>query len=187
MEGLLRSGIISHSRRPVAQPEPFGRAAWWPSRGCIEMKLIARNKKAFHDFEVLEKLEAGIVCQGTEVKSIREGRINLKESYAIVKRGELWLVDCHISPYTHGNIHNHDPIRRRKLLMHRREINRLHAKVAEKGMTLVPLSVYLNEKGRIKLELGVCKGKKTVDKRADEQERTEKREIQKILKEKGFR
>jgi SsrA-binding protein len=155
--------------------------------GWIEMKLIAKNKKAFHDFEVLEKLEAGIVCQGTEVKSIREGRINLKESYAIVKRGELWLVDCHVSPYTHGNIHNHDPIRRRKLLMHRREILRLHSKVAEKGMTLVPLAVYLNEKGRIKVELGVCKGKKTVDKRADEQERTEKREIQKILKEKGYR
>jgi SsrA-binding protein len=151
------------------------------------MKLIAKNKKAFHDFEVIEKLEAGLVCQGTEVKSIREGRINLKESYAIVKRGEIWLVDCHISPYSHGNIHNHEPVRRRKLLLHRQEIKRLAGKVAEKGMTLIPLAVYLNEKGRIKMELGVCKGKKTVDKRADEQERTQKREIQKILKEKGYR
>lgn len=151
------------------------------------MKLIARNKKAFHDFEIIEKLEAGLVCQGTEVKSIREGRINLKESYAAIRNGEAWLVDCHVSPYSHGNINNHEPLRRKKLLLHRQEIKRLIGKVAEKGMTLVPLAVFLNEKGRIKVELGVCKGKRTVDKRADEQERDQKREIQKILKEKGYR
>lgn len=144
-------------------------------------KLIARNKKAFFDFEVLEKLEAGIALQGTEVKSIREGKINLKESYARVKKGEIWLLQCHVSPYTHGNIHNHDPLRPRKLLLHGREIRRLIGKVQEKGMTLTVLSVYLKD-GRIKVELGLGRGKKSADKRATQQERTERREIEKHMK-----
>jgi len=153
----------------------------------LSIKIVARNKKAFHDFEILEKLEAGIACVGTEIKSIREGRVNLKESYAAVRNGEIWLVDCHISPYSHGNINNHDPLRRRKLLLHRREIKRLIGKVTEKGMTLIPLLFYFNQAGRVKVELGVCKGRKTVDKRRHEQERTEEREIQKELKQRGYR
>ncbi len=148
----------------------------------MTVKLIARNKKAFHDYEVVEKIEAGLALQGTEVKALREGRINLKDSHAKIRNGEMWLVECHISPYTHGNIHNHDPIRPRKLLLHGSEIRRLIGKVTEKGMTLIPLSVYFNPKGRVKVELGLCRGKKTVDKRRTEQERTEKREIEKIMK-----
>jgi len=151
----------------------------------MTVKLIARNKKAFHDYEVVEKIEAGLALQGTEVKALREGRINLKDSHAKIRNGEMWLVECHISPYTHGNIHNHDPIRPRKLLLHGSEIRRLIGKVTEKGMTLIPLSVYFNPKGRVKVELGLCRGKKTVDKRRTEQERTEKREIEKIMKNRG--
>ncbi|HNR38850.1 MAG TPA: SsrA-binding protein SmpB [Acidobacteriota bacterium] len=151
----------------------------------MTIKLIARNKKAFHDYEVVEKIEAGLALQGTEVKALREGRINLKDSHAKIRNGEMWLVECHISPYTHGNIHNHDPIRPRKLLLHGTEIRRLIGKVTEKGMTLIPLSVYFNPKGRVKVELGLCRGKKTVDKRRTEQERTEKREIEKIMKNRG--
>ncbi len=151
----------------------------------MTIKLIARNKKAFHDYEVVEKIAAGLALQGTEVKALREGRINLKDSHAKIRNGEMWLVECHISPYTHGNIHNHDPIRPRKLLLHGTEIRRLIGKVTEKGMTLIPLSVYFNPKGRVKVELGLCRGKKTVDKRRTEQERTEKREIEKIMKNRG--
>ncbi|HPB28565.1 MAG TPA: SsrA-binding protein SmpB [Acidobacteriota bacterium] len=151
----------------------------------MTVKLIARNKKAFHDYEVVEKIEAGLALQGTEVKALREGRINLKDSHAKIRNGEMWLVECHISPYTHGNIHNHDPVRPRKLLLHGSEIRRLIGKVTEKGMTLIPLSVYFNPKGRVKVELGLCRGKKTVDKRRTEQERTEKREIEKIMKNRG--
>ena len=151
----------------------------------MTIKLIARNKKAFHDYEVVEKIEAGLALQGTEVKALREGRINLKDSHAKIRNGEMWLVECHISPYTHGNIHNHDPVRPRKLLLHGSEIRRLIGKVTEKGMTLIPLSVYFNPKGRVKVELGLCRGKKTVDKRRTEQERTEKREIEKIMKNRG--
>lgn len=151
----------------------------------MTVKLIARNKKAFHDYEIVEKIEAGLALQGTEVKALREGRINLKDSHAKIRNGEMWLVECHISPYTHGNIHNHDPIRPRKLLLHGSEIRRLIGKVTEKGMTLIPLSVYFNPKGRVKVELGLCRGKKTVDKRRTEQERTEKREIEKIMKNRG--
>ena len=151
----------------------------------MTVKLIARNKKAFHDYEVVEKIEAGLALQGTEVKALREGRINLKDSHAKIRNGEMWLVECHISPYTHGNIHNHDPVRPRTLLLHGTEIRRLIGKVTEKGMTLIPLSVYFNPKGRVKVELGLCRGKKTVDKRRTEQERTEKREIEKIMKNRG--
>lgn len=147
----------------------------------MEEKLIAKNKKAFHEFEIFERFEAGIVLQGTEVKSIREGRINLKESYARLRNGEVWLMQCHVNPYTHGNLFNHDPVRPRKLLLHRSEIRRLIGKVREKGMTLVPLAVTLR-KGLVKVEIGLCRGKTTVDKRADEQEKTQKREIQKLLK-----
>src|SRR5512139_2404164 len=112
-------------------------------------KVLATNKKAFHDYFILEKLEAGIVLLGTEVKAIREGRLNLKDSYAAVQGGEAFLFNCHISPYSHGNRENHDPTRTRKLLLHEREIRKLIGKTQEKGLTLVPLRVYL-KRGKVK-------------------------------------
>ena len=130
-------------------------------------KLFATNKKAFHDYFILEKLEAGIVLVGTEVKSIREARINLKDSYAMIKQGEAFLLNCHISPYSHGNRQNHDPTRTRKLLLHQKETRKMIGKTQEKGLTLVPLRVYLR-RGRIKVELGVARGKKLHDKRETE-------------------
>ncbi len=130
-------------------------------------KLFATNKKAFHDYFILDKLEAGIVLVGTEVKSIREARINLKDSYAMIKQGEAFLLNCHISPYSHGNRQNHDPTRTRKLLLHEKEIRKLIGKTQEKGLTLVPLRVYLR-RGKIKVELGVARGKKLHDKRETE-------------------
>ena len=130
-------------------------------------KLFATNKKAFHDYFILEKLEAGIVLLGTEVKSIREARINLKDSYAMIKQGEAFLLNCHISPYSHGNRQNHEPTRTRKLLLHQKEIRKMIGKTQEKGLTLVPLRVYLR-RGRIKVELGVARGKKLHDKRETE-------------------
>ena len=122
-------------------------------------KLVAANRKAFHDYFILEKMEAGICLLGTEVKAIREGRINLKDSYAAVKAGEAYLLNCHISPYSHGNRDNHDPTRARKLLLHLREIRKLIGKTQEKGLTVVPLRVYLRQ-GRIKVELGESKSQK---------------------------
>jgi SsrA-binding protein len=130
-------------------------------------KLFATNKKAFHDYFILENLEAGIVLVGTEVKSIREARINLKDSYAMIKQGEAFLLNCHISPYSHGNRQNHEPTRTRKLLLHDKEIRKLIGKTQEKGLTLVPLRVYLR-RGKIKVELGVARGKKLHDKRETE-------------------
>lgn len=127
-------------------------------------KIIAQNKKAYHDFFVLEKIEAGIELFGTEVKSIRQGKINLKDSWCFVKDGEMLVNGMHISPYEHGNIFNRDPMRTKRLLLHKREINRLYAQVKQDGLTLVPLSVYF-VKGRAKVEIGLCKGKKLYDKR----------------------
>ena len=145
------------------------------------VKIIARNKKARHDYFILSTYEAGIVLKGTEVKSIRETRLNLKESYARVEEGELWLMKMHISPYEKGNIYNHDPLRPRKLLMHRREIERLRRSIEEKSLTIVPLSVYLKQ-GRVKVELGLAKGKRLYDKREDKAARDAKREMDRALK-----
>ncbi len=144
-------------------------------------KLVASNKKAFHDYFVLEKLEAGIALLGTEVKSIREGRINLKDSYAAIRDGEPVLMNCHISPYSHGNRQNHDPVRARKLLLHRQEIRKLIGKTQEKGLTLIPLRVYL-KRGRVKVELGVAKGKKDYDKRETERRKEVDRETRAAMK-----
>ena len=140
-----------------------------------EPKTIATNRKAYHDFHIEEKFEAGVVLSGTEVKSLREGKANLKESYARIKDGEIFLVNAHISPYTCGNIYNHEPKRERKLLMHTREIDRLYGKVRESGYTLVPLSLYFNERNRVKVEFGLAKGKTSFDKREDIKRRDEKR------------
>jgi len=144
-------------------------------------KLVASNKKAYHDYFILDKLEAGISLLGTEVKSIREGRINLKDSYALIKSGEPFLFNCHISPYSHGNRENHDPTRTRKLLLHAQEIRRLIGKTQEKGLTLVPLRVYLR-RGRIKVELGLARGKKLYDKRETERRKEADRESRAAIK-----
>ena len=149
--------------------------------GKDTIKSVANNRKAYHDYFVEEKFEAGIQLAGTEVKSIRQGAVNLKDSFAIVKDGELMVHGMHISPYEKGNIFNKDPMRPRKLLMHKREILRLYAKVKQDGYALVPLSLYL--KGpRVKLELGLCKGKKLYDKREDAAARDAKREMDRAKK-----
>jgi len=144
-------------------------------------KPLATNRKARHEYHILETLEAGIALQGTEVKSLREGRANLKESYARVQKGEVYLINCHISPYTHGNMQNHDPVRKRKLLLHRREISRLQTKLNERGFTLVPLKFYL-VRGKIKVQLGLAKGKKLYDKRDAKRKKDLDREARAELK-----
>jgi len=144
-------------------------------------KVVATNKKAFHEYFILEKMEAGICLLGTEVKAIREGRLNLKDSYAMVQSGEAFLFNCHISPYSHGNRENHDPIRSRKLLLHQREIRKLIGKTQEKGLTLVPLRVYF-KRGKIKVELGVARGKKLIDKRETERRKEADREATAAMK-----
>ncbi|MFH1572642.1 MAG: SsrA-binding protein SmpB [Acidobacteriota bacterium] len=144
-------------------------------------KLISSNKKAFHDYSILERMEAGIVLLGTEAKSCREGRVNLRDSYAIVRQGEAFLLNCHISPYSHGNRQNHEPTRTRKLLLHAKEIRRLVGKTQEKGLTLVPLRMYL-KRGRVKVELGIARGKKRIDKRESERKKEAERETRAQLK-----
>ncbi len=128
------------------------------------MKIIARNRKAYHNYEIFEKIEAGIELQGTEVKSIRAGKINLLDSYAVCKEGELNIIHMHISPFEQGNRFNHDPYRTRKILLHKKEIFRLSREIERKRLTLIPLSVYF-KKQWVKLELGLCRGRKKYDKR----------------------
>ena len=147
-------------------------------------KTIADNRKAFHDYFVLERYEAGIELAGTEVKSIRAGQVNLKDSYCTVKNGELFVRAMHISPYEHGNIFNKDPVRPRRLLMHKREIAKLNARVMQDGVALVPLSLYFKD-SRVKVELGLCKGKKLYDKRESEARRDAGREMNKAMKERN--
>ncbi len=147
------------------------------------VKPIAQNKKAYHDYFIEEKLEAGIELYGTEVKSVRAGAVNLKDAFCSVKNGELFAYGMHISPYEKGNIFNRDPLRPKRLLMHRREINKLQARVQQDGMTLVPLSLYLKD-SLVKVELGVAKGKKLYDKRESEAKRDADREIDRTMKEK---
>ncbi|WP_129598282.1 SsrA-binding protein SmpB [Anaerophilus nitritogenes] len=145
-------------------------------------KLIANNKKARHDYFIEETYEAGIELTGTEVKSIRMGRINLKESHAEIDHGEIFVHNMHISPYEQGNIYNVDPIRKRKLLLHKREITKLLGYTTQKGLTLVPLKVYINSRGLVKLELAVAKGKKLYDKRSDIAQKESNRRIQQELR-----
>ncbi len=147
-------------------------------------KVVATNREAYHNYFVLETYECGIALTGTEVKSIRGGRCNLKDSYALIREGEAWLFNAHISPYSHGNRENHEPTRTRKLLLHKAEIDRLLGKSQEKGLTLVPTKMYFKN-GRIKLELAVAKGKKLYDKRETERRREADREVRAVMKEKG--
>nr|WP_325179723.1 SsrA-binding protein SmpB [uncultured Oscillibacter sp.] len=145
------------------------------------VKIAAQNRKAHHDYYVEEKYEAGIELAGTEVKSVRAGTLNLKDSYCSVKEGELFVHGMHISPYEKGNIFNKDPVRPRRLLMHKREIRKLHALVKQDGYTLVPLSVYFKD-SRVKVEVGLCKGKKNYDKRDAAAQRDAKREMDRAMK-----
>lgn len=147
------------------------------------VKGLATNRKAYHNYFISEKYEAGISLLGTEVKSVREGKINLKESYAKMDNGEVWLFNCHINPYTHGNIQNHDPLRKRKLLLHKREIKKLEKLTIQAGFTLIPLRVYL-KRGKIKVELGLAKGKKLFDKRESKKKKDSQREIDRALRSK---
>jgi SsrA-binding protein len=146
------------------------------------MRLIAKNKKAYFNYEILESYEAGIALVGSEVKSIREGRISLKESYAEIKGGEVFLVNCHISPYEASSRFNHDPLRERKLLLHRKEIKRLTGKTQERGLTLVPTKVFMSDKGKVKVEIALAKGKRAYQKREAIRERDRDREMQAELK-----
>ena len=145
------------------------------------MKLVANNKKAYHDYFVDEKYEAGLVLHGTEVKSLRMGKCSIKESFIRIENGEIWVYGMHISPYEMGNIFNKDPLRPKKLLMHKAEINKLLGKIKEKGFTLVPLQVYFKE-GRAKIEVGLCRGKKLYDKRQDIAKKDQRREAEKDFK-----
>jgi SsrA-binding protein len=145
------------------------------------MKVVCQNRKAYHDYHIEETLEAGVVLSGTEIKSLREGKANVKDSYVIIKDNEIFLLNCHISPYSHGNMMNHDPIRTRKLLLHRKEINRLRGKTAIRGFTLIPLKIYF--KGPFaKIEIALARGKKLFEKRETIKEKEVKREIARAIK-----
>jgi SsrA-binding protein len=148
------------------------------------MKIVCQNRKAYHDYSIEDTIEAGISLVGTEVKSLRDGKANLKDSYVLIKDLEAFLLNCHISPYSHGNIMNHDPVRTRKLLMHKKEIARLHGKIAQKGYTLIPLKIYFKE-GRAKVEVGLAKGKREYEKRDAIKEREADREIEKAIKDRN--
>jgi len=149
-----------------------------------EEKVLVANRAAFHNYHISDKYEAGVALTGTEVKSAMDGRVQLKEAYVGVKDGEAWLFNAHISPYSHGNRENHEPLRTRKLLLHKREISRLDEASARQGMTLVPTRLYLKN-GRIKVEVGLARGKKLYDKRETEMKRTVERETRAQLKERN--
>ena len=146
------------------------------------LTTVATNKKAYHEYFVLESHEAGIELFGTEVKSVRQGKINLKDAWISIDDGELWVNGMHIAPYDHGNIFNRDPMRKRRLLMHKKEINKLFSEVQQEGVTLIPLSAYFN-RGRLKIQVGLCKGKHTYDKRATIAKRDADLEARRALKE----
>ena len=152
-----------------------------PGKG---VKVVASNKKAFHDYFVGERFEAGIELSGTEVKSIRQGTLSLKDAWCGVQGGELWIRQMHISPYEKGNIFNKDPLRPRRLLMHKREIRRLYAEVKQESVALIPLSVYFKD-SRVKVEIAICRGKKLYDKRDDAAKRDAKRRIDRTMKERN--
>ncbi|MDP1769985.1 MAG: SsrA-binding protein SmpB [Nitrospirota bacterium] len=143
---------------------------------------VVTNRKAYHDYFIEEKFEAGIMLQGTEVKSLREGRVNLSDSYASVKEGQIFLHHCHISPYSHGNLSNHEPLRTRKLLLHRKEINKLLVKTQQQGLTIIPLRIYFSKRGLAKVELGLAKGKKQHDRRESDKTREASREVERAMK-----
>ena len=144
-------------------------------------RVVTTNRRAFHDFHIIESVEAGIVLTGTEIKSIRDGKATISEAYARVDNGELWLIGSNIAPYTHGNRANHEPDRPRKLLVHRRELDRLRASVEQKGLTLVPLRLHLKQ-GRAKIDIGIARGKKIYDKREAQADRQSRRDVERALR-----
>ena len=146
------------------------------------IKIIAKNNKAYHDYFIEEVYEAGLVLTGTEIKSLRQGRVNLKESYAKIEKGEVFIYNMHISPYEQGNRYNVDPLRERKLLLHKQEIRKLIGYTTQKGLTLVPLQIYINEKGLVKMEIAVARGKKLYDKREDIAKRDAGRRMERMMK-----
>ena len=148
-----------------------------------ESKVIAKNRRAFHEYEMVETYEAGIELTGTEVRSLRENNCQLTDCFALIRDGEVWMHNVHITPFAHGNINNPDPDRKRKLLLHRKQIRMLHQQVKEKGLTLVPLKMYFKENGLVKVELALAKGKKLYDKRESMKVRDTKREIDRAMKE----
>ncbi|NLL37244.1 MAG: SsrA-binding protein SmpB [Fretibacterium sp.] len=148
-------------------------------------KVVARNRKARHDYFILDTMECGLVLTGTEIKSVRAGNLNLKDSYASIEKGELWLRGMHISPYEKGSYYNHEPERDRKLLLHRQELVRLGGKIREKGLTLIPLSVYIKEGRRAKVELAIAKGKTSYDKRDAMADRDAKRDMARAVRHRG--
>ncbi|HUO76025.1 MAG TPA: SsrA-binding protein SmpB [Thermodesulfovibrionales bacterium] len=145
------------------------------------MRIVCQNKKAYHDYSIEETLEAGIQLQGTEVKSLREGKANLRDSYVLLKNSEAFLLNCHISPYSHGNIMNHEPLRTRKLLLHRKEIERIRGKAQQKGYALIPLKIYFKD-SFAKVEIGLARGKRLYEKRETIKEREAKRTIERAMK-----
>lgn len=156
-----------------------------PQKKTSKPRISIQNKKAFHDYFVIEKMEAGIELIGTEVKSIRNGNVNLKDSWCSIVNGEIFMNNVHISPYEHGNIFNRDPIRSRKLLMKKREIMRLFGLVKQDGYSLIPLKIYFN-RSLVKAEIGLCKGKKLYDKREDMERKTAKRDIERAIKQRNY-
>jgi len=145
-------------------------------------RLLGTNKKAYFNYEILESIEAGISLLGSEVKAIRQGRMSLKDSYAEIKGGEVYLINFHVSPYEAANIFNHHPLREKKLLLHRQEIKRLTGKIKEKGLTLVPTKVFINEKGKIKVEISLARGKRAYQKKETIREREREKELRAELK-----
>lgn len=145
-------------------------------------KVVGSNRKAFHDYSIEEKIEAGLILKGTEVKSLREGRVNLREGYATVTNGKAILHNCHIGEYSHGNIMNHEPLRARPLLLHKKQIVKLTGKIQLKGLTIVPLRIYFNPRGIAKVELGLARGKKHYDKRDAVKKRDAGREMDRVMK-----
>lgn len=150
-----------------------------------KIRTLAENRKARYDYHIEEKYEAGLALLGSEVKSIREGRANLRDSFARMKGGELFLENVHIAPYSHGGAFNHEPLRERKILMHKEEIRRLEGKVNEKGYTLIPLRLFLSDRGKIKIELGLARGKAKADRRRDIMDREAKRDMERMMKSSG--
>jgi len=147
-----------------------------------KVKTLAENRKARHDYHIEERFEAGLALLGSEVKSIREGRANLRDSFARVTGGEMFIENVHIAPYSHGGAFNHEPLRARKVLLHKQEIQRLAGKVAEKGYTIVPLCLYVSDRGKIKVELGLARGKAKADRRRDIMEREARRDMERMMK-----
>ncbi len=145
------------------------------------VKIICKNRKAFFNFEIEDTFEAGICLMGSEVKSLRDGKANLSDSYGKIRNGEIFLVDCHISPYSQANRENHEPLRDRKLLLHKREIKKLTGKVAERGYSLVPLRMYFKN-GKVKVEMGLARGKKNYDKRESIKKKDQRRELERMMK-----